>query len=233
MEVIREFWNNSAYVWIWGAIGSLGMLLVKEHKKWLFLTVMSLFIPVFHIATKTVWWTLAKHTFISVAFLSIIAGIGISNILWYLEKKGIRKLASGVLVLGVILFWAFSYAGLQRYNHLWSNANKMLSALPGLVNRGDKVLAEVGASAILALYDKNYPLNITTFDWFEYRNLKGISAYVEGVRDGYFDVVEIEGDAELKDEIHEKISKAVWENIGENYNLIYSDGNYYVYKRKY
>jgi len=233
LEVIREFWNDTTYVWIWWIIGSLGMFMAKGHKKWLLLTFMSLCIPVFHIITKTVWWTLAKHTFISVAFLAIIAGIGISNIIWYFEGKESRKLTSGILVLGIILFWVFSYIDLQGYNHLWSNANKMLAVLPNFVNRGDKVLVEVGAPAILALYDKNYPHNITTFDWFEYRSLSGAPAYIEAIKDGYFDVVEIEGDAELKDEMHEKVSDAVWENIEENYNLVYSEGNYYVYKRKY
>ena len=101
------------------------------------------------------------------------------------------------------------------------------------VSPGVRIRTYVGPSAILASYERNHPANITTFDWFEYRNFQGDEAYINAVKDGYFNIIELEDESKSKNLLYQKVHLLVKQNLTDSYHLVYAKDNSYVYRREY
>ena len=101
------------------------------------------------------------------------------------------------------------------------------------VKENDLVLAENGPEVILATYDKNFPLNTTTFDYFLYRNGQDLASYGKAVNDGYFNLIQLKNNEGDVAERERSISSQIKEVINKNYKLSYSDEDFSVYKRIY
>lgn len=231
--VMQVFWENSTHIWFFWVLGSVGLLLKREWKKWLLLTAAAFWILIGHLVSARVP-TLDKHTFISVAFASIIGGIGMIYLYSALPKvKIVRSYIAGSAIGIIAIFWYISFLESARYNYLWTNTSEVLGYLQESVEPGDKLLTEIGAATMLSTYDKNHPSNVTTFDWFEYHGISGQEAYLLGVKDGYFDFIVLETQERPKSENNKETHNLAVENIGDLYHKSYDKDGFYVYEKAY
>jgi 4-amino-4-deoxy-L-arabinose transferase-like glycosyltransferase len=232
IDILAEFWSNTQYIWYLWAAGSIGLWLKKQWRLWLAFTLAALIIPVIHLASHR-QPTLDKHTYLSVLFLIPLISIGLSNLITYLRYLPAR-IFTGISVLFLLIFFSIiSYQKAQSYNKLWHNYDPLLAYLAAQVKPGERVLAEVGAAAILATYDHNYPTNTNTFDWFEYKHLQGKSAYLAAIKDGYFNYIELDGGDQTLGEIHSTMHNLILDNIATNYRPVYNQDEFIVYQRTF
>lgn len=232
LNIVKVIWENSSYIWIFAAIGSLGLFIYKEWQKLLMLMSGAILIILFHLASHRLS-TLDKHIFLTIAFLSIMAGLGIGNLISRITQKAIQKISLVILTLSLIIFWSISYKDAQKFNDQWENSTGIMNFLSKTTNNRDIVLTELGPPAILSVYDKDPPTNVVTFDWFQYRKLTGSEAYINAVKDGYFNLIELEDENKSKNSTYQKVHQIVKENLSDNYQLIYSENGYQVFQRVY
>ncbi|MEN9328015.1 MAG: hypothetical protein RI947_823 [Candidatus Parcubacteria bacterium] len=233
MEIVGMLWFNDPLVWILWVAGSVGMFLKKQLKLWAGLTVCSLWIVLPHLLSQRALLTLEKQTYLTVAFIAPIIGIGIMNIISIIPRKSIQYMLVGGMVCILFIYCGISYRDSQRFNIMWSNGTPMLQTLEKTVQTDDKVLAEVGAAAILATYEKNYPLNTATFDWFEHEGQSGEKAYVVAVKEGYFNVIELEIEKYHEEAGQRRIYRSILSSIDQNYTRVYEENGYFIYKRTF
>lgn len=229
-QIAGEFFSATGWAWLWWAVGSLGLIYKRRIELWATLTSLALLPLGFHLATHRLA-TLDKHVFLSVAFLALAAGIGISYLLKS-SPRVFRYTLSGFLplVLGFYLFT--SYTAAQTYNNQWVNTYPVTRYLNQNLAPHDKILAEAGASAILAAYPLTPPANVTTFDWLDYKGKTGRQAYEDAVLNGYFNYVQLFNNPPRDDVFHGDLYKVVKENL-YGYQLDYFDANFSIYKRLY
>lgn len=233
LEVIKTFWSSSSWVWLMWALGSIGLLLTKQWRKWALLSSTSLIILAAHIFTNRSI-SLDKHSFLSIIFLSLVAGLGISEIIFFLAKKLPSSLFAslGVLTSIFLVYLSFSFKAAAQFNDSWPNSNQVLSVLNQKVKSEDRILAQSGADVILSLYNRNFPTNTSTFDYFVYQKLTGLPAYTQATNDGYFNYIELYQDPNPND-TDAILSKQVQSNLADNYQLIYKQNGYLLYERNY
>ncbi|MFA6250132.1 MAG: glycosyltransferase family 39 protein [Candidatus Shapirobacteria bacterium] len=227
-RILSYFFQLSAYHWIFWSISSLGFFIVKKTKLWALLTALSFLVLLFHLGTNRLA-TLDKHLFFTFCFLSVAIGIGISSLLASLKSQILRYSAISLFIYLGFFFFKNEFAQKSIFERQWLNASPMLAKLAEVVQNGDKVLTEGGATTIWSLYPVNSPFNITTFDWFEYQNLTGDYAYLQAIKDGYFDYIELDGQAEWRKSLTDQIFTV----INQNYQKIYTDNNFSIYERNY
>ncbi len=232
LQILEMFWTNTYYMLGFYALGTIGMFLHKQYKLWSILTFGGLLALLFHIGIHRLS-TFDKHIFLSIAFGSIVAGLGIGNIITSLKGRYLKTLLVGYITTVLALYWFLSYQDGQRFNHQWTDSSPITSYLQSHIKPGDKLLAEVGSAAVLDIYENDHPINVTTFDWFSYSKKEDASAYTKALHDGYFNYVELEGDQESRDDSHEGIHKLVAENLSENYALTFQSKDFYIYKRRF
>lgn len=231
-EILGVFRENLGGIWIFYLVGSLGMLVKGQWRVWAILSLAAFWILFFHLAIGHPL-SLDKHTFLSVAFLSIASGLGIANLLPTVSPQKRPLFLAGDAVVAIILFWFFSYQDAQKYNLLWKNTDTPLAYLASEVKSEDKILSELGASTMLALYEKDFPTNVTTFDWLEYKKHSGLPAYKGAVSDGYFNYIVLESEDVPKLESFERVHEIVIESTEENYSIIYDKDGFSVLKRNF
>jgi 4-amino-4-deoxy-L-arabinose transferase-like glycosyltransferase len=233
MDLVQNIANYTYLIWGLLALGILGLILKKEFKKLAILSTCSLLILSIHFYMHRLA-TLDKHIYLFLFFSSLIAGLGISNIADFIIKKVKVKafLYSGLTIV-MLVFATASYIEAQRFNDLWSNNYNLLNYLSENEQPGDKVLVESGAAPILATYDKNFPTNTSTFDYFKYGQLEGEEAYRKAVKDGYFDLIQLEENTHAKSSNVSNMHTMVAENISSSYQLAYSKDGFLVYRRKF
>ena len=231
--IIKSFWDNTTYIWAFWLAGSLGMLLTRQWKKLAVLTTAAVVILAFHLVTSRIP-TLDKHSFLSYTFLSLVSGIGIASALATMPPvKIIRPFLIGNLIGVIVAFWIVSYQESQKYNSLWTNANQVLSYVSSQISPGDKILTEIGAAALLSVYDKDHPSNVTTFDWFSYGNILASDAYAEATFDGYFNFLVLESQVHPKSDHNRNLHGIIINNLSDNYSLAYASDGFLVFKRNY
>ncbi len=231
-SILSLYWDSSRLIWPFFMVGSLGLFLKRQFALWAYLTIAALWILLFHLAGHRLS-TLDKHTFLTVIFLSPIIGIGLTNLIQMPAWKSARIILSTITLASLILFWQLSYTDLDHYNNFWTNTASIDNYLASSTHQGDKVLTETGPSIILATYNQNYPINITTFDWFEYQKLIGDKAYNQALQDGYFDFIELESTDLSKKSDRSDLHDLVASQLDPNYKLQYSLDGYEIYKRIY
>jgi hypothetical protein len=231
-KILSIYWENSKFEWMLWAVASIGLFIKCQWKLWLSWTLLALVILSLHLFSRR-WPTLDKHTFLSITFLFPLIGIGFSNLIFAFKLKVWRYGLASIAVTALLSFWISSYSLLPSYNNLWHNANPMLTYMHDHTNTGDKVLAEVGAAAILANYDHNFPANTVTFDYFEYKHETGQPAYLHAIKDGYFSTIELDGGDSTTGLQHSSMHNIVLKNISDNYRLDYKTNNFIVYERAF
>ncbi len=227
----KEFWKNSGLVWPMAGLGVIGMLNRKYVRKLGMLLMFSGLILALHLATHRLA-TLDKHTYLAVAFAAMIAGIGTSELISWNKKLIMRGLSVIMLAAVVMGYGVASYGWAQRYNHLWDNASLLMETLAYYERPGDKVLTEAGPQLILASDGINQPSNMTTFDWFSYEGEQGNQAYEKAVKNGYFDLIQLNSDYKLKNQVYTQVHDVVEKNLSEQYDLVFRQDQFYLYKKQ-
>jgi hypothetical protein len=231
-KLLHTYWENSRWEWALWAVASIGLLFRKQWKMWAIWTGLSTIILASHLYTHR-YPTLDKHTFLSITFLFPLIGIGLTNLIYASKLKVWRAGVTAVVVTALGCYWINAYSMLPSYNNQWHNADTMLGYLHDNTHTGDKVLAEVGAAAILANYDHNFPPNTTTFDYFEYKHAQGEKAYLAAIRDGYFSMIELDGGDSTSEQAHSTMHNLVLTNIGSNYKVAYKSQDFVIFKREF
>jgi len=231
-SLMQFFWNLSNNFWWMWIVGSVGLLISGQWRKWVVLTISSLIILLAHLSSFR-QISLDKHVFLSIIFLSIIFGIGAAEIVYFIVKRYPPALYTllGILISILMIHWAFSYQNSKQYNLFWPNTSFVSSFLKEKVKPEDKVLAQSGADVILALYNENFPTNTSTFDFFEYQKYKGEETYIQAVRDGYFNFIQVYQDSTYSKV--QKLENKVTESMEDNYKLILKESGFLVYQRNY
>lgn len=231
-RILTTYWENSRTIWLLWVVGAAGLLIKKQWRLLLTLTAASLLILGIHLATHR-WPTLDKHVLLSVLFIFPVIGIGLANLVSVFRQRSWQAASLAGIVLLFLSFWGVSYHQAQAYNHMWTNSNDMLAYLRTNTKPDTKVLAEVGASAILVNYDQDFPPNTTTFDWFEYQHKTGVDAYQAALRDGYFDLIELDGGDSTDEDVHNHMHTLIRKNLGDNYEVGYKTKDFTVYRRTF
>lgn len=233
IQILQTFWANSQLEWIIWSLSTIGFLIYRDFKKWIILTLLSLVILVSHLLFHRLS-TFDKHIYLTIFFLSIASGLGLSYLGEFLERH-LPKVSFWYLGIFTTLavFWGSSYLNAQRFNSLWVNNTDALNELSKMQKPGDKVLAESGAAAILASYNKNLPTNITTFDYFRYQSRENDQAYINALNDGYFNLVELEDNNVPKSDLERQKHNLISKNLSNNYSLLYEKGNFLIYRRNF
>lgn len=234
IDILIRIYNDMRMEIWWGVVGFIGLFFSKKYWKLAFaLLFCSIWILLSHIVTQKALWTMDKHIFITISFISIAAGIGLSNIIYFLNSRSFRFLGYFTLSLYLLSYSFLGYKDSLKYNTLWENSTKVLSFLKNNTVSGDKILTEIGTTSMLDIYPINSPLNTTTFDWFQYQGFSGFDAYNQASKDGYFDTILLINSSKPKSDSLKKVSDIVRYNISGIYNLAYSDSDFEVYKQQY
>ncbi|OGM13646.1 hypothetical protein A3A76_02900 [Candidatus Woesebacteria bacterium RIFCSPLOWO2_01_FULL_39_23] len=225
-SIIHVIWENSYVTLIMSCISLYILLLIRRVKSVLGLLALALIIPIFHISLMR-YPTLNKHIYLTIIFLSPIIGYTFAYLMDSKNKIIAFVIRLSVLVLAII-YLAILPKNLYRLEHDWINTANLKKFLSTNVQMGDKVLAETGADVVLSLYNKTYPPgNIFTLDWIEYSGMSDDTAYIQAIRDKYFDYIELDNKNEAKKELAMKILT----EIDGRYKLIYEEGFFKVYSR--
>lgn len=232
VDLLLVVWTNSKYTLYLAAAGIFGMLFKKRFLQTGVLLLGATGIILFHLITNR-FYTFDKHLYITLLFLSPLIGIGLAELIYLVKSKILRSIVVIQLFITMLLFIGVNYEDSLRFNTMWVNADSSLRVLQRVVKPDDKVLAETGATAVLAASQNTYATNIKTFDWLEYRDLKGADAYAAAVREGYFDVIELDAEWKPKQALYQNIHNVVRDNITPIYKLISNDNGDLVYVRAY
>jgi len=179
-----------------------------------------------HIETST-----NTHAFVPYMFLSIVSGTGLAVYLSAVKNVWLNNAVRTVLLIGMVLlgyFYLMHYKIESDYFIDTTNLREFVSVSAKL---DDKILTEVGTQIVLAAYNKTSPGNSYTYDWFEFNGISGPKAYGMAVKDGYFDIIQINGNWFTRRPIYQQISDNVLSNLDEKYELKYKEENFYVYIR--
>ncbi|MCL5432697.1 MAG: hypothetical protein M1524_01090 [Patescibacteria group bacterium] len=227
LDILALIWQESQMLLILFIPSAFLFILSKKRKTLISLALLAFTIPVFHLALLR-YATLDKHLYLSVIFLSVIAGYGVSKAIFYKDRT-VRLLTEVLLPIVVIMYIVTSYRIVIKHQSEWSNTMLLQSYLNQKVHPGDKVLTEEGGVVILALYDKIFPpTNIVTFDWINYSGLQDDPGYLRAVNDQYFDYIEIGKEQDEDSPRRNKIRNA----MAENYSVVYKKDNFEVYERR-
>lgn len=240
-DIVGEFITSMPLIGAWVLVGTIGMIIKKDLEKWLVLSSGALYVLLIHFSEHSLL-SLEKHAFISIFFLSIIAGVGFSHIASLLIKSPVKfkkqRIWPYVALSGVIVtIIAFAIAGQGKveslkYDTMWENSDVLSQYVASIAKPGDKILTEEGTPIILSTYGINNPENISTYDWFKYKNDETVNAYGNATHDGYFNIIQINSADKLKSDRFTDVHNQIWQNLGENYQLTYRQGSFYVYERK-
>lgn len=217
--IVAAFWRNAKYAILLGVPAMAAGMVWGERGKIILLAAAASMIPTIHFITHRLA-TLDKHSFLFIIFMSVIIGHGISVLLY---QKYLQLAGTCVLIAAALFYMRAEARYLDELEHGWINADAMLAVLAEHTRLGNKVLSEQGASTILYLYNKIPPENVTTFDWMEYQGMTGEDAYLQAVRDGYFDFIELDGQfnpnlaAKIQPELEGKYSRVYFETPFEIY----------------
>jgi hypothetical protein len=229
-DILGLIWYIAGVVISLSALVSPVILRTQKLKKFAVLFLLALIIPASHLFLRR-YATLDKHLFLTIIFLSVFAGYGISRSVLKVVKSKSALLKTATFSLGLLLFLlypVFSYSKLLALEKTWKNTTKIQNYLKQNVHPGDKILTENGAAVILALYDTVFPPgNIVTFDWIDYAGLQGNAGYFQALDDKYFDYIEMDNEFGSNDELKAGIRKRL--EIG--YKLVFDQDGFNIYEK--
>jgi 4-amino-4-deoxy-L-arabinose transferase-like glycosyltransferase len=228
VKIASLIWFDSSYILILGAFGLVVSAFIFKNKLVvLYLAVFASVLPVLHFLTHR-YSTLEKHELLMIVFIAPL--IGYACAYFVTSKNLIVRFTSLAVLVAVLGYYPFyEYNKLIQIQTTWPDASGVMDVMAAEIHPNDKILTETGPAIILAVYDKTSPVNVTTFDWFEYGTLKGDAAYLQAVQDGYFDYIEIDGKSETIVELIKKLRVL----LPDKYTQIYSTKPFEIYERTY
>lgn len=226
-EIIETIWNDMKLVLIFGLISAIILILKKKFYAASMLVFLASVLPAFHLYYHR-FTTLDKHLYFSVVFLSPIIGYGLSYIIHSQSFPSIFLKATAYY--GILYFLVSSIITFKQLEHSWPDTTMIDSFLSENSKQGDKILTQAGASTMLALYEKNHPVNITTFDWINYSGFTDENGYLQAVKDKYFQYIELNtaDDTPKKESLREILLP----EVEKQYNLVYQVGDFSIYEKK-
>ena len=157
---------------------------------------------------------------------------------WSLANLVISKTKIKQTVLVIIGLWLAIYVGYttqQRnlLNQYWPDTSQLHLQLKQMITGNEHILSEAGPVTMYYLYPKLPPQQITTFDWFFYRNQYQPQAIYYGVEDGYFDWILLYPDQHPRTASYQAVQAQLADLIRQNYQMILVDKNLTAYQRKF
>lgn len=193
-----------------------------------FLAIPNIFLPRFDVELAS--WDIAPDILSVFAVTAIGIGLGTAKILRSASFKKMRLVFLALLFLlcGIYVIDSFTYS--QKYNTTWANTDEAAEFLKANVTKQDRILTENGPITILAVFDQVSPMNITTFDWFSYSDKTGVEAYTNALKDGYFNLIQIDNE-EDDTSYHTQIEQIIKQQ--NDYSIVYDSEQLSIYKREY
>lgn len=226
MTLLSLIWSEANILFLLSVPAAYVFVRAKKYIEGMSLGILALAIPVFHLVLLRLA-TLDKHVYLTVTFLAVIVGYGIS---FFLQDKN-KLVRAGVVIVSLVALPYFVWSShdvLYTREHEWTNTVTTQEYLKKNIKPGNKILTEEGGAVILALYDNIFPpKNIVTFDWIDYKGLGNESGYAQAVSDTYFDYVQLDMSTESGSSIRKDIEK----HLASNYSLVYKQGALVVYEK--
>ncbi len=224
-NILGVITKNTATIWMTGVLSAVVLMARKKRIPVLVLGAFAVLIPGIHFAIHRVA-TIEKHLYLSVLFLSPLIGYAMASMLTLKSKLNYITTPILILALG---FYSLQYRAItKQLEQEWVDTTSLDAFLRKHVQPNDRVLTEIGASTILALYDKTFPTNITTFDWIDYYGDTSKDAYLSSIRDGFYDYIEIDGTFRDVENLRKQIIEATSQN---NYSIVFTEGNIVLYAK--
>lgn len=232
IEIVLSLWKHVQFILPFYLIGTLGLLFTKRIKQWAFFSLLSLLVIIPHFITQRALWTMEKQSFLLISLIAPLIGIGIAEIITRIKFKPLKLFSGAATFVALVAFWIVSFVQTLPYNTLWQDTRPIKPVIETKITKSDKILSESGVPFILDVYDSIYPLNVTTFDYFEYRKMTGNEAYIAAVTDGYFDVIQLNGKDQYSTSAN-SLRGTVLSSLKDNYRVIFEGEHYVMYRRAY
>jgi hypothetical protein len=225
VEIIKLFFDNTYYLIPYFVFGIIGLVKKKYWKILLAEFVSIVTIILFHLMFSRTS-ALDKHSFLISLAVSIFSSIGIYELFT-------KKIYKYIIYLIAILYIPLNIYFANRFNYLWPNFDKGLLYLQENMKPKDRLLTENGSSIMLSAFGSLSPINVTTFDWFEYKKIVGSEAYKNALKEGYFTYIELEKDTFIKSDSYKSLNKIVSDNLDINYQKVVETDDYVILKREF
>ena len=230
--VLGTFYQFAFPVLPLAAAGAIGLILRKKFTTLIAILFFILPVILFQIVTHRII-SFDRHVYLPVVFLSILSGVGMTELISVVKSKYLESFVK-LCFMFTVLFLGWYYYTFYLHESAprpWYDTENLSTFLYHKVQNGDKVLSEIGPHVALDLYDVNDPTYTYTFDWLEYKNLKGYEAYESAMDDKFFDIIQINGNLHERYKTHKYIAQIVYSKLNENYSLVYREKEFYVYER--
>ena len=230
--VLGTFYQFAFPVLPLAAAGAIGLILRKKFITLIAILFFILPVILFQIVTHRII-SFDRHVYLPVVFLSILSGVGMTELISVVKSKYLESFVK-LCFMFTVLFLGWYYYTFYLHESAprpWYDTENLSTFLYHKVQNGDKVLSEIGPHVALDLYDVNDPTYTYTFDWLEYKNLKGYEAYESAMDDKFFDIIQINGNLHERYKTHKYIAQIVYSKLNENYSLVYREKEFYVYER--
>ena len=232
MEILNIWWLETRYSLLIFVPGSIGLFIKKRYRLWLGILLFSTALLIVHFQSMRSA-TLDKHLIYYAAGISIIGGLGMSELYEFGQKKTTRAFSKISIILILFLFVHLSAREYFKYDLLWTNTESVHNYIVDSVDANTVVVSQLGASTQLALLNKTPISNIFTFDWIAYGDLIQEKALVKGIDDGYFDLIILEPNNPFYSSDHQQMLQLTEESVDESYSINYQSDNFLVYQRSY
>ncbi len=214
-ELIGLFFSS---LWVWYVFVVVSILIHRSNRRKLIYLFFISLLPLFvHLITKNLF-TLEQNTLFSAIFLFPVAA---SVFTYVLHNFKIHGLVFTVVSI-VCIFSFYSLPKQQNLENFWPNTDNALEVLAQNINADDKILAESGDIAVLALEENVNSENIFSPYYFEYKDNEGDAAYRQAIDEKYFKYIQTDGTSGVLEDMETEINT--------NYGIIYEEGTIKIYR---
>lgn len=217
-EVLSLFWQYTGTAYVL-CILSLPLLL-KTRRLLVIMLVFFSIIPLIIHSMSGNTSSVQQHTFLALLFSVPIAGAGFVALM---QKK--RKIALSFVSLVFFFQLILTQGQVQEAEGFWPNVTDASRAMKENMSPSDRVLAESGDSIYLELKDNIPSEQLTGPFVFSYAGKDGLPAYVEAIKNGYFQFVQLDGTFFSEDDL-----KVIEQSLQGNYRKTYERGSLKVYE---
>lgn len=161
-----------------------------------------------------------QHTFLTLVFILPVIGAIFTALI---VKK--RRIGILITVLALGLQVVFTLPQVQAAEQYWPNLNESAKLLNANLKPSDRILAESGDSLYLEIESKIAHDQLEGPFVFSYGVYEGQAAYVEAIKNGYFNYIQFDGIF-----FSEEDTLAIEEAMKKNYQKVFDDSKVRVYK---
>ncbi len=207
-------------IWYLFSIAGLAWLLFSKRYLTIILLLLS-FVPLLmHLFFKNTV-AIQQDTLFALIFILPLAAAFFTTLIDKSRSLGV----SIAMVMAVIVFTSHTLPKTFALEHFWPNMTKAMNFLNHRVSREDRILAQSGAVAMLALEDKLPRENIVSPFVFTYKYNENDDAYKKAAADKYFTYI-------LIDQTTANLPGVIKEELNKNYEPIYNKDSVTIYKVK-